>query len=59
MRSACSILAQRPGGKRPLGRPGYKKEGFIKMCLENYNWEMRTEFVLGYGPMAEMDAIAP
>jgi hypothetical protein len=29
MRNACNILAGKPEGKRPLGRPGRRREGRI------------------------------
>jgi hypothetical protein len=32
-RNAYSILAGSPGGKRPLGRPRYRWEDYIKMDL--------------------------
>jgi hypothetical protein len=37
-RGAWRVLVRRPDGKRPLGRPGNRWEGNIKMHLEEVGW---------------------
>jgi hypothetical protein len=32
-RNACRVFVRKPEGKRPLGRPGYKFVGNIRMNL--------------------------
>jgi hypothetical protein len=38
-RNACSILAGKPGGKRPIGRPRRKWEDNVKMDLRELGWD--------------------
>jgi hypothetical protein len=37
-RGAYRVLVGRPEGKRPLGRPRHRWEGFIKMGLQEVGW---------------------
>jgi hypothetical protein len=34
-----STLVRKPDGKRPLGRPKYRWESYIKMDLKEIGWE--------------------
>jgi hypothetical protein len=44
MRNVHNILVGRPGGKRPLGRPGSRWEDNIRMDL----WEIWFEGVIAF-----------
>jgi hypothetical protein len=37
-RSAYRVLAARPEGKRPFGRPRCRWEDNVKMCLQEIGW---------------------
>jgi hypothetical protein len=39
-RNACRVLVGKPGGKRPLGRPGRRCENNIKIYLREIGWGM-------------------
>jgi hypothetical protein len=39
MRNVYNILAGKPEGKRPLGRPRHKWEDDIRMDLKEIGWE--------------------
>jgi hypothetical protein len=48
MRHACSILVEKPKGKRPLGRPSNKWEDNIRMDLREIVWEVVDWIHLGH-----------
>jgi hypothetical protein len=37
-RGACRVLARKPEGRRPLGRPRRRKDSNIKMDLREVRW---------------------
>jgi hypothetical protein len=39
MRSAYIVLFVKPEGKRPLGRPRYRREDNIRMDIREIGWE--------------------
>ena len=39
-RNKCRVLAWRPEGKRPLGKPRQRWENNIKMYLKGIGWEV-------------------
>jgi hypothetical protein len=38
-RNVCGVLVGKPEGKRPLGRPGCRWEGNIKMNVGEIGWD--------------------
>jgi hypothetical protein len=39
IRNAYNILVGKPEGKRPLGRPRHRWEGYIRIDLRELGWE--------------------
>ena len=44
-RGAYSISVQKHDGKRPLGRPRRRRDGNIKMDLQEVEWSKWTGFI--------------